>query len=60
MHKSNKSLHPHIIDKSLTISKYKGVYQAKRIMMKAGLDVEVINQVLSQDKNLADKNSEKI
>jgi hypothetical protein len=29
-------------------------------MMKAGLDVEVINKVLSQDKNLAEKNSEKI
>ncbi|HQS44747.1 MAG: hypothetical protein B7X97_02620 [Methylotenera sp. 17-45-7] len=60
MDKPNKSLDPHVIDKGLTISKYKGVYQAKRIMMKAGLDVEVINQVLSQDKNLAEKNSEKI
>lgn len=60
MHKSNKSLHPHVIDKGLTISKYKGVYQAQRIMMKAGLTVDVINKVLSQDKNLTEKNWEKI
>ena len=40
----------HVVDKGLIISEYKGVHQAKRIMMKAGLPMEVINNVLMQDK----------
>lgn len=55
MHKSNKSYHPQVIDKGLILSQYKGVYQAKRIMMRAGLPVDVISKILSQDKNLAEK-----
>jgi hypothetical protein len=55
MHKLNKNLHPYVIDKGLIVGKYKGDDQAKRIMMKAGLPIDVISKVLSEDKNLTEK-----
>lgn len=50
MKKTTHGINPHVVDKGLIISQYKGVHQAKRIMMKAGLPVDVINKVLLQDK----------
>jgi hypothetical protein len=49
--KTANGLYPHVVDKGLVISKYKGEYQAKRIMMRAGLPIDVINTVLSEDKH---------
>lgn len=48
--KTAHGINPHVVDKGLIISQYKGVYQAKRMMMKAGLPVDVINKLLLQDK----------
>ena len=41
-------LNQHVLDKGLTINQYKGAYQAKRVMMRAGLPADVIETALSQ------------
>lgn len=46
MQKITNVLHAQVINKALTMSKHKGVYEAKRMMMRAGLPVDTINNVL--------------
>jgi hypothetical protein len=46
MHKTPKDTYVDVVIKGLTVSKYKGEHHAKRIMMRAGLPVEFVNQVL--------------
>ncbi|MES2501637.1 MAG: phage tail protein [Pseudomonadota bacterium] len=52
MHKTNNGLYAQVVNKGLTMSKYKGVHEAKRIMMRAGLPIDLVNKVLLQDKNI--------
>lgn len=56
MKKTTNDLTSHVMDKGLVINKYKGEYQAKRVMMRAGLPVDVIESVLFQDKKKPKRN----
>ena len=51
MEKLNKNLQANIVEKGLTVGTYKGVHHAKRIMMKAGLQVDEVTKVLSKELN---------
>lgn len=51
MEKLSKKLQANIVEKGLTVGTYKGVHHAKRIMMKAGLPVDEVTKVLSQEQN---------
>lgn len=51
MHRSSKVLQTHIVEKGLTVGMYKGVHHAKRNMMKGGLPVDLVNTVLSEERN---------
>ncbi len=51
MQKSSQNFQSHVLEKGLIVGKYKGLHQAKRIMMKAGLPVEIVNKAISQERN---------
>jgi D-tyrosyl-tRNA(Tyr) deacylase len=55
MDKTTNSLYANVLNRGLILSKYKGDYDAKRIMMRAGLPVDVVNKVLLQDRNIKNK-----
>ena len=50
MQKTKTGLYAQVISKGLNISKHKGVLEAKRMMMRAGLPVDAINSALLPDR----------
>ena len=50
MQKTTTGLYAQVINKGVIMSKHKGVHEAKRIMMRAGLPVDAINNALLPDR----------
>ena len=50
MKKPTTGLYAQVINKGLMMSKHKGVLEAKRMMMRAGLPVDAINNVFLPDR----------
>ena len=50
MQKTTTGLYAQVINKGVMMSKHKGVHEAKRMMMRAGLPVDAINNALLPDK----------
>lgn len=52
MQKTKTGLYAQVISKGLIMSKHKGVLEAKRMMMRAGLPVDAINNALLPDRSI--------
>ena len=57
MQKTANGLYAQVVNKGLIMSKHKGMLEAKRMMMRAGLPVDAINNVLLPDRTIKKDNT---